>query len=547
MKTFKKITRIILGLSVALIGVMITPKHAEAGFSNIVVDNASFSESLDAAKWHVPNKDVVAEGGKLVFPANSNDETRIITMEPARDSGTGTELFAANYTIKLKKLPAGQKFILGFSLATVESNYEEAGNIEVVFQNSNGVKVSVVGYDNDGGAITLAGAQSSGVSLGSDFTVSVVGTRKGNLSVKVNGKSLYNKACPIDMEGRIGFLQTGKCEAEVSNLHIISYKYETPENANFTEDFESGSINANVLHSKLLACTGHYPAGIQVEDYKNSKVLMYRNSNVGYLSTKYQYSNFEISFDVPYMLRENILDENGKVTMPGNMDFTVIIGADVPRYTVVEQVWQYAPDALLFNNHHVFSTRYINDGVIAPIDDKGMYEEGSTTGYSVKISMIDTKVTVFVKALKAKEWIQVLDYKIGNETPTGYIQIVSGYGRSNFAIDNLKVVNKDENAKLVEAGFKSGDMGFKDFEYQPMEKKYRDGELISEEVDAELDETEQTQQIEKNEQTEKTESIEWYYLVLGSAIALGILLVGLAFVVTKKKSKRNGGQSSEEV
>ncbi len=543
MKGFKKITTIVLGLAVAVGSILWAPQDVEAGFSNIVVDNASFSQELDTAKWHVPNKDVVAENGKLIFSANSNEETRIITMEPVRDSGNGKALFSANYTMKLKKLPAGEKFVLGFSLATVESNYEEAGNIEVVFESSNGVRVKLVAYNDDGDATVLANMANAGVSVGNDFTVSAVGTRSGNLSVKINGKTLYDKECPISMEGRIGFLQTGKCQAEVASVHIVSYKYDTPENVNFTEDFESGNFNANVLHSKLLAGTGHYPSGIQVEDYEGSKVLMYRNSNVGYLTTKYQYSNFEMSFDVPYIMRENILDENGKVTMPGNMDITVIIGADVSRYTAIEQVWQNAPDALLFNNHHVFSNRYINNGVIEAIDNKGLWKEGTTEGYSIKISMVDTKVKVFVKALDAKDWIQVLDYKIGNETPTGYIQIVSGYGRSNFAIDNLKVTNKDENAKVIKVDFKSGDMGFEDYDYEQMEKKYRDGELNS--ADIEGNQSEQT----NNEQTKKEDKamiIEWYYIVLGSTVAVGIVLIVVVLLVTRKKSKGNGGQSNEE-
>lgn len=547
MKRLKRLTVAALGLAIIATSVNLIPMHVSAGVSNIVIDNSSFAEELDSSKWHAPSADVLVQNGKLVFTNESTGDTRLIATDLVSASEQSGTLFKADYTMRLTRIPAGEKFILGYSLSSVEAYYEEAGNLEVVFENRNGLKVSVVAYDENGNAITLSGAQSVGTSLGGSFTVNVHATTKNQVSITVNGRTIYNKTAPIDMGGRIGFLQSGGCAAEVSSVNIISHRYDTPENPNIIEDFESGTININALSSRNLNSCGYFPCGIQVEEYNGSNVLMFRNANVGGIGTTYKYSNFEATFDVPYMQHTNVVDEQGNIIKPANVSLAFVIGSESYEFTNAEnQDWIYAPDSILFDSNGVFSYKHINNGAFA--DLTRFYEKGTTQGYSIKITMIDTIVTVYMKALNAQDFEQVMSYKIGNATPTGYLQI-SSTGRSNFAIDNLKIVNKDKDAKTIKVDYKSGKAtNIDDWAYEPMEVKYRDGSTpLGEEVDVDTDKTTDGKKPNKVVTTmeQKANNTKWYSLMAIAGVT-SVLIVAMSIIVVKKKRVRNGGDTHEE-
>lgn len=543
MNRIKKLTVAALGLVLVTTSIHLIPMDVSAGVSNIVVDNSSFAEELDSSKWHAPSADVLVKDGKLVFTTDSTGDTRLIATDLVSASEQSSTLFKTNYKMKFTTLPAGEKFVLGYSLGSVEAYYEEAGNLEVVFENKNGLKVSVVAYDEDGKAIALSTAQSVGASLGNSFTVSVHATTDNKVRITVNNKTVYNKKAPVDMGGRIGFLQSGGCAAEVSSVDIVSYKYDTPENPNITEDFERGTININALSSRNLNSCGYFPCGIQVEEYNGSNVLMFRNANVGGIATTHKYSNFEATFDVPYIQHENEVDEEGNIIKPANVSLAFVIGSETYEYTNGEnQDWIYAPDSVLFDSNGVFSYKHVNDGAFA--DLTRFYKKGTTQGYSIKISVIDTIVTVSMKSLNAKKYEQVMSYKIGNATPTGYLQI-SSTGRSNFAIDNLKIVNKDKDAKIIKVDYKSGKAtNIDDWVYEPMEVKYRDGETITgTETDEATDEDKQTGVLTSTQR--KLDNAPWFYLIAGAGV-VSILIVVVSLIVVKKRRVGKEGDTHEE-
>ncbi len=484
---------------------------ALAGSSDIVVDDKSFSEGLDTAKWNAPSDELIIENGKITFPADSTGDTRLITKVPAVKSSRHDELFTADYTIVLRDLPKGEKFIVAFSLANLEAYYEESGNVELRFENDNGIKVSLIGYDENGEAVTLASPKNCGVALGSKIQVSARATTKGQLHIKVNNKEIYNKKCPIDAAGRMGFLQTGKCEVDILSVSIVSHKYETPENTNIVEDFESGSINVNTLTSKMTSSCSYFPAGIQVEEYNGSNVLMFRNANMGYFGTKHQYSNFEATFDVPYMLHSSILREDGTIRTPNHSAFIFTIGDESDEYTTFG--YDTAADALVFNSAKVYSMK--GEQPSAVFSDKNFYDRQSTDGYSVKVRVVDTELTVSMKALDATDYQEVLSYKMGDATPLGYVHIWSN-GQANFAIDNFKITNLDKDGQVVEVEYEDGFVeGYEDWEYEPMEVVYY-------------------QQAEKG--------FNWSMLMVYATIA-GIVMVVISIIIAKIKSmpKKRGG------
>lgn len=468
MKSLRIITVTVLALVLVITGGSLNTLRVSAGSSDIVVDNASFLEGLDTSKWNAPSGDIISENGKIEFPAESTGDTRLITKVPVAKSSQHDELFAANYSMVFQKLPQGEKFIAAFSLASIEAYYEESGNVELVFENNNGVKVSLVAYDQDGEAVTLVSPKNCGATLGSNVKVSVSATTKGQLHVKVNNTEIYNKECPVDLAGRIGFLQTGNCKVDILSLKIASHKYDTPENTNIVEDFESGSINVNALTSKMTSSCNYFPAGIQVEEYNGSNVLMFRNANMGYFGTKHQYSNFEATFDVPYMLHTSILRENGTIRTPNHSAFIFTIGDESDEYTTFG--YDTAADALVFNSAKVYSMK--GEKPSAVFSDKNFYDNKTTDAYSVKIRVVDTMLTVSMKALDATDYQEILSYKMGDTTPLGYIHIWSN-GQANFAIDNFKITNLDKDGQVVEVEYKDGFVeGYEDWEYEPMEVVY---------------------------------------------------------------------------
>lgn len=505
-KIWKAVRALSVALTIAIVGANLGAIDALAGSSDIVIDATSFAEQLDETKWNNPSGELTVEGGKVIFPADSTGEARLITANPIKISEYHEEFLKADYTLKLKTLPSGEKFMVAFGLTTLESYYGEAGNLEIVFENKGGIKVSVLAYDENAEAKTLAKAQSCGASLGQNIRIGVSVTADMKLKITVNNKTLYNGQSPIDLEGRVGFLQTGNCAAQISALNIVSHSYDAPENVNITEDFESGSINVNTLTSRMMNSCLFFPSRIQVEEYNGSQVLMFRNVGSGYFGTTYQYSNFEATFDVPYIQYKNVLRENGTIQMPASSGLAFAIADEAIDYKATS--YTTAADAIIFGADSLYNLK----GTRVPVSfaDKKFANQDKNEGYSVKISVIDTVVTISMKALDSTKYEEIHSYKMGNATPTGYVHIWS-VGQANFAIDNFTIVNKDKEGKTIDAEYQTGFMtGTEDWEYEPVEETYLDTEHSGD------------------------SGFSWGMLMV-SAAAFSLIILAVCLIITKAK------------
>lgn len=455
-------------IMVALIGCQLYMFDVQAGSSNYVIDAGSSKEEIDNSKWNVPNDDVNLKNGAFVFTEDSTADTKLIAVSAAKKSSYNTELFKAQYNIKFNSLPQGQQFAAAFALRSIESVMKDAGNVEVVFENNGGIVVSVYAYDEDGESVVLADAQTTGVALKNTFSLDVTATTDNQLTVKVNGNKVFDGVTEVDLEGRIGFLQTGSCAAEIKDVSIVSHTYDRPENAKIEEDFELGTMDYNTVTSKMITGGKHYPNGIQVEDYDGSKVLMFRNVNTGYFGTRHQYSNFEVSFDVPYIAYLDETNEDGVITSAKHTAFVLGIGDDAVEYNTHGYV--SSTEGVVFTPTSVASLTHLTDTVTF-LDNKYGNPE-TNTGYSVKVTMIDTQLTVYLKALNATNYDKVMQYTVGNITPLGYLHIFTN-GQSHFAIDNFKVINMDKDANLLDLEYKESLLkGTEDWVYKPMKKVY---------------------------------------------------------------------------
>lgn len=528
MKRGKTVKGLAVLLSILTLSSGICSMTAFAGSKDTVIGNASFSEEINTDIWNNPEGDVTVENGKLIFPKDGTEETRLITVAAAQDNERITELFQASLTMKLTEIPKEETFAFAFGLQNMEAYHGNKGNVEVAFTNNGGLKVAVIAYGDGGKATTVVEPTSCGT-RNSNISIEATLMKGGKLTLKVAGKTLCNGTqLPVEGTGRLGFLQTGNCGAEVSKVQFAIRGYDAPENCNVEENFDNGFMNTATFSSKTVWSSDWYPQSLSVQEYNGNHVLMFERTFLAYIGTRYQYSNFEMTFDVPYMQRKDVRDENGEIKEPANANFVISFGGDAVDYTGYG--YTQAAEAIVFHpsstvsdlrsnhtgrdeNHLVFNPEYDSD-----------------KGFSVRLSVVDAVVTVGLKWLEEDNYTTVLKYTRENGTPKGYIHLWSNV-LGNLAIDNIKIQNKDQKPNLleVEAKYDNYDR-VPDFEYKKEELKFRE--------DTETDAKMQTGIIGQSELT----------LLLCAGISGAVLLVGgfvIGEILKRKRNKQIGGKQDE--
>lgn len=445
--------------------------NAEAGSSNIVVDNSSFEKELDTSLWNNVDGDVQLKDGMLVFPKESTETTSLITKTNARRTGYHENLVSADITMRMIELPEGEAFVLAFGLGSIEALMGESGNVEISFTGKNGVTASVTAYDDAGNAVTVADETVCGT-IGSKMKINAVISAEGVLNVTVNGKQICNAELPCSGEGFAGFLQTGSCEAEVSSVRIVSYKYDRPQNYNIEEDFEKETMNTNVLTAKMVYPNSKYaPTRTFVDEWDGNHVFRFQNAGVVYIGSTCKYSNFELTFDVLGLQRQDVYDEEGNIVIPKNANFAVSYGDEAADYE--DNGYLTSTDILVFGAGSVVQAYFTGKTESAVEEGYPFYAADCGKDFSIRVSMIDSVVTVGVKWIEEEEFTDFMTYQVSEQTPTGYVHIWTTSTVANMAIDNLKIVNKDQDPNLTEAEFRSALISVpEDYAYQPMNYEY---------------------------------------------------------------------------
>lgn len=444
MRRGKRIAHVLLTVALMTVSAL-APMETKAGNSELLLDG----ESLETSDWNNPEGDVLVEDKKLVFPEESTDYTRFIAKNPVKKEEKATNLVTLDASIKFNKLPQGKSFILAFGLSSIESLPGEAGNIEVAFTNNGGIKAGVTVYNDEGTAQVLVAPKNCGISLNREAKVNVTITTDSNIEVSVNNQKVGSGKLPVSGEGRVGFLQTGECSAVVSNVELIHYEYDRPENTNVVEDFEKGAIDTSKLTAKMLWAAVNAPIGQVVQDYNGSQVLMHINTGAAYIGTVYQYSNFEMTFDVPYLNVIKEYKEDGSLAMVGFDKLMVALGGEKADWDTTR--YDLASEVVVLENGTVYSNS--NREAYSATLTKNPFAEGKP--FSMQVKMVDSIMTVGIKWLEEENFQTVLQYKLKGGTPTGHLHIWAPTA-SNFAIDNLKITNLDDGANVIETEYKSG-------------------------------------------------------------------------------------------
>lgn len=489
-----------------------SPCNVEAGLSRIVVDSSSYAEELNTAVWNIPEKDITVQDGALYFSADSTKYTRLITKSMVTKTEEAEELVSASFALNLKSMPENGEFILGFGLANIESFSGEQGQVEVVFANNGGIQMAVRSYENAGQAVNIVEPQAAGFRLGSKAKVAVTIKNDKTMTIAINNKTVASKVLSFDAEGSVGFFQTGGCEVLLSDVTIQSTRYDRPENSNFTEKFDEDKYNANLLFSKA-ASSGYAPSTMSVEEYENDYVMWYENSGLSQIGTTQQYSNFELTFDVPYLLRKNIEDENGNTLHAKSMWVGVSFGDEAMEYDGYG--YDYSPEMVYFDHDSAVKSYAQNNKVVGQSEQYKFFDENETRGFSVKVAVVDANVTIGIKWIDEEQFTTLADYEMASkQTPLGYVHIWT-CGPGNFAIDNIEMKNLDTSPNLVDVEYKTSK-----FEV-PANYEYKESEMVFRE-------------------TEGEEAFSGGLIILGVTV-LGIAMVGISLVIAKKKSKKAEG------
>ena len=507
MRRGKRIAYVLLAATLMTVSAL-TPMETKAGSSEIILDG----ESLKTTNWNNPEGDVIVEEGKLIFPEESTDYTRFIAKTPIKTEESAERLVTFSATIKFNQIPQGKSFILGFGLTSIEAEPGDAGNIEVAFTNDGGIKAGITAYNDEEVAEVLVAPKSCGMSVGKAAKVEAFITTDSKMEVSVNGSKIASATLPVNGEGRFGFLQTGECSVDVTNVELTHYEYDRPENTNVEEDFENGAMDVSKLTAKMIWTALNAPIGQYVTDYEGNQVLMHVNTGAAYIGTTYTYSNFEMTFDVPYMNIEEQYDEDGNLYLTAFKKLMVSIGGekadwDSPRWDLVGEAI-----ALEYGTIYSNSAREAYNSTLT----KNPFEEGRP--FSMQVKMVDSVLTIGMKWLEEENFQTVLQYKLKGGTPTGYIHIWAP-SAACFAIDNLKITNLDDNANVIET-------------------EYRSGKIVVPEGKA-------PEALEKVYADVKEDGPSWY-LLIPAAAAVGVVALAITAIATRSKKKEKEATINEQ-
>jgi len=494
-------------LLVALLGSLFPATHAEAGARNVTITGKTFKSDGD---WNNMRKQVTVDEEKLIFPVDSTAKTGMICKTVIRGDKYFDALASAECSLKFTKLPAGQSFAISFGLAGIEAGLGNKGNVEVTFSNNNGLKVGVVAYETKGTPITVCKPTAAGMSIGTVAKVKAEILNSGKIVVTINGRTVCSGKLPVTGEGRFGFLQTGSCAAEVTDFKLNAYQYFRPENSNISEDFSEGSLNIAVLMGKTI--TGNKT--FTFEKYNGNPVLMMKSIGQTFLGTHAGYSNFEMTFDVPYMSTKAGIDQNGEA-VDGMGKLGISFGSQ--KTNAGSKGYEKAIDMVTFEKDLVYSMK--NEKTINAINP--YWSENKP--FSLQVIVKDCVVTVGAKWMNEKTYQTLLTYELTNQDVTGYVHLWI-VDKANCAIDNLKITNLDHNPTLVEKEFVSGKLEKPaDFVYEPFERVYAPEE----------------------QEVVEEKTLSWYLLIPTTAL-VGIVGIAAVDTVIRISRKKKGGAINEK-
>jgi len=426
---------------------------AEAGISKVeVATDASIENGILSSVWlNVGN--VKGERKKAVFDGDAAENARLIAVTKIKDIAKDGCIhnFEGRYKICIDDISENARFSFVFGLSKVLGVPGESGTTELCFVKVSGkLAVGIVTYDGGEKKEIVSSRSFAGVEFGKTLEVSCV-IHNSALLVTIqpeNGDSivLSDENTPgnsILSEGYFAVGQTGRCNASLSSVSMDAWEYrnaETPDESSANEKFDGDAYNGNVWYS--YATSSSDGGGVFVENNE----LIFRKVGEGFFGTRQQYSNFELTFDLVSLQREEEKDGAGKVLYSAEQGwFGVSFGH--PIYN--EKDFHTRTDCLFMLNSN--GTVQCNS-FGTPVASCKLGEAGTENFWDKKY---DGRTVGF--KLTVTDGVFTLSYRMGvmgaykelmkrttDITPYGYVRILASWA-SNMKFDNVSIVNCDAN------------------------------------------------------------------------------------------------------
>lgn len=464
---------------------------ADAGSSRVyVVSEASITKNSISTGTFFISGDVTADNGKAVF-GNEKENSSLFAKAKIRNlKEYGVpELFSMNLKLNVAEIAENGRYSVCFGLKKLKDYIGAANSFDVEFTYSDGMYVGVNYYDANGNRSSVYKKQKFGaLNLGKEISLSVTVTTGNKLTVKINGDAYVSGKTINDATGYVAFYSEGRNRVSLYDAEVISYKYDAPETIDYVETFENG-YNANVFSSQSKA-SPMSPSSLSVEDGK----LVFRNTAEAYFTTKYQYSNFELTFDISDLYNEAEFNEFGEPTKLISNWFGIAFGVDTTDQpasaTVPLSSWLQFEGVPIYSNppygeDHTKvwgNPRYVmwetgNARDIQPMygangKSFSLWNKNDVRGntVNVKFTMTDGLAELYYRIDGDDDWgTPYYSYDLG-AVRTGYVRIftwgdtelnpkgMAYQSMANFKIDNFSIKNTDNEAakKVAETpGYKS--------------------------------------------------------------------------------------------
>ncbi len=455
---------------------------ADAGSITVdVLDNSFLKQAVfTAADWK-EDGDIVLEGGKAVFTALSQEEaTLLYRTEVALNEDNDS--FVLETKIGVNEIDSNRRFGIAFGFDRIRYTVgDENTTFAYVTKGANGNVFGLCHYNDDCEKTEL---MESYALSGQEWTVKIV-AKKNSVQIFVDGVSVFDGEIGGYAGGYFGISATAEIgattKAYVSDMKVTNDYYDLPETPNIYDTFEDESLNTAIWN---LYNDAPYLAGVA----ETGGRLRFIDSNGSTVTTKYRYSNFEMSFDVPWVKRTVEYLPDGNMKSPATSWFGVFCGIDLDDYSGVSTV-----DKLISNNESYFLSfsSDVSNGVpsgnttvlFGPDSSRVRYPlpeshnlwnlDNEGRNFNVKFTCVDGVYNLDVKWEDETEWYHV--FTKNYTMKSGYISF-TGYGnggntsvyKANFDLDNIKITNRDYNGKVIDVGVSSnnipnpGDFGYAD-------------------------------------------------------------------------------------
>lgn len=313
-------------------------KNASAGGSTVYVITSSsvIGDNINGGDF-LTDGNIYAQNGAVVFDKNAAQTAHLTAKTNIKNCKEyGLEnLLHLSFKINIAKIAADGKVSVAIGLNSVKGEAGSANSAEIVFTYKDAcINVGVNEYTKaNEPKVVAAATKYVDLDLHSDISVNleITTSRKAYLSVKrASGqehKILNGKPFSIDPSGFLSFIsyssETDKNEFKLSEMSASSYKYDVVETVPYYKETFDNGYNKNMFISNARPSVMS-PSGIYVED----GVLVFDNCGPAHFTTREQYSNFELKFDIVYLSREGKIADGGDILQLISNWFMIGFGID---------------------------------------------------------------------------------------------------------------------------------------------------------------------------------------------------------------------------